>query len=332
MSSDLAAELVACLQALMSTPRRQEPPEELRRVEGFETLYEELSLIKEALKCYANGSFNEKLPLRGTTAGYIKAIEANILHLAWTCRSVAEGDLSLSVDFMGDLSESFNLMIFSLAEKDSRIKAKQAKLLELTEELRQEIAEKEEIEKALRISEAKYREMALRDPLTGLYNRGYFFETASREIEKLRRDSGSLCLLMMDIDHFKKFNDTYGHLCGDEVIKLVAKCVTDTLRKSDLLARYGGEEFSVLLGNTRFEDGLSIAERIRLNISAQPNPACSASSPVTVSVGLRCLSGSEIDSERSAHDILVDSIDRADAALYEAKKRGRNCVVSSEEL
>lgn len=329
LPQELAELAVSYLEKLLMKPHFSESaPPELSTVEGFDLLCGHIRMINETLSNFSGGNFEHKLQMKGAMAGYIKALQANIRHLAWICRSVAEGDFSLRVDFMGALSEAFNLMTTSLAEKNEEIRQKQEEMVKLTGELRLEIHKKEKMEEALRASEEMYREKALHDPLTGLYNRGYFFEAASRELENIKRRKDSrLCVLMMDIDHFKRFNDTYGHLCGDEVIKIVADCVTRALRKSDIFARYGGEEFSVLLTDTDLETGIAIAERIRVMVASQPNPASNGvADTVTISIGICEVSSADINPLSTGRKILVETINKADTALYTAKHKGRNMV------
>ncbi|MDL2260551.1 GGDEF domain-containing protein, partial [Deltaproteobacteria bacterium OttesenSCG-928-K17] len=202
-----------------------------------------------------------------------------------------------------------------------------------THELQVEVKRKEEMEAALRASEEMYRQRALHDPLTGLYNRGYFFEAVAREIESLKRRKNShCCLVMMDIDYFKKFNDSYGHLCGDQALKMVASTIDSSLRKSDIFARYGGEEFSLYLANADMEKGSTIAERIRLAVASQPSPAPDGQKPVTISLGLCAINSTCLNPLSSGSKILLDAMAVADAALYTAKEKGRNMVWASEFL
>lgn len=304
-------------------------------VEGLEPLCQALLDLKDVLASFSKGDFSKKYRQTGSLAGYVKALQSNIRHLAWQCVAVADGDLTQQVDFMGELSEAFNRMTASLAAKHEEIQQKQEQLTELTRNLQQEIKKKEEIADALRASEEMYRERSLHDPMTGLYNRAYFFESAAREMDSIKRQtSGRACIVMMDIDHFKRFNDTYGHICGDAVIKLVASSVSGILRKSDIFARYGGEEFVIFLANANLETGSAIAERIRATVEAQPSPAPGGQAPVTISVGLCSLTNAGVDSSANCDQILMNALAAADAALYQAKDSGRNrvCVAAKASL
>ena len=166
--------------------------------------------------------------------------------------------------------------------------------------------------------------LLVRDYLTGLYNRKFFMERFVEEHAWAARYQEPLSFIILDIDHFKKINDTYGHSCGDEVLRQLAKTLTSALRAHDIVARYGGEEFVILLSNTSADDSLTVAEKIRVTIQecdfyCQEN---TVKLPVTVSVG--------VTSTDSEFDLQPDSlIIRADQALYEAKAAGRNKVMAS---
>jgi len=161
----------------------------------------------------------------------------------------------------------------------------------------------------------RLRWLAAKDPLTGLINRGFFDERMQAEVARTVRSGRLLSVAMIDIDHFKKFNDEFGHLVGDEVLRVLAKLFQKSLRKSDLVARYGGEEFIVLFPETPAEFAVLTAERLRVSVEA---------TTVTVSVGVAELPTDGKD--------MRSVIDRADMRLYEAKNAGRNRVVGPQEV
>lgn len=169
--------------------------------------------------------------------------------------------------------------------------------------------------------EVQLERAATTDPLTGLYNRRYFIETAERELARARRYSKPLSVLMLDIDHFKRINDTYGHPVGDEVLKLLARQAAPQLRKLDVLARLGGEEFAVLLSETGGDGAALLAERLRKSLSELTVRAMGATLKFTVSIGC-----AEVMVNSQGEDIL-SALERADEALYRAKESGRNRVV-----
>jgi diguanylate cyclase (GGDEF)-like protein len=168
------------------------------------------------------------------------------------------------------------------------------------------------------------REEALRlsytDDLTGIYNHRFFIEQLTLEVERQKRYPTPLSLLMIDIDYFKNYNDTNGHLAGDQVLKAVSILIQRGVRQTDIVARYGGEEFSAILINAGREKALEIAERVRRNVAETrfPNESAQPNKHVTVSVGVATFS--------SPVSSLTDLIREADHALYRAKKRGRNRI------
>lgn len=167
------------------------------------------------------------------------------------------------------------------------------------------------------------RILADTDPLTGLYNRRAFREFTVEAMNFFRRKKRSLGVLVIDIDFFKRVNDTYGHSVGDEVIKAVGQMVQQEARAIDKVARFGGEEFVVLMQETESEGPAVLAERIRVKIASQliAHPDIGTIS-VTVSIGATMA----IRSDRDIEDV----IERADRALYKAKSEGRNRVVADE--
>jgi diguanylate cyclase (GGDEF)-like protein len=163
-------------------------------------------------------------------------------------------------------------------------------------------------------------ELSLKDPLTGLSNRRHLNAVLEREIEVVARSGNSCLLLMLDIDHFKKVNDTYGHVAGDQVLQAVARCLTGCIRPQDTLARFGGEEFAVLMPDCQFSYGEAVAERIRLSVASLSIPLSPLQQiQVTISIG-----GAFAPVwVRSTSDLWIE---RADTKLYLAKSSGRNQV------
>ena len=167
--------------------------------------------------------------------------------------------------------------------------------------------------------EKKLKALALKDALTGLYNRGSFDTKLKDEFNRSKRYGRELSLLMLDIDFFKKVNDTYGHQAGDEALKAIADIISSTVRLTDYSARYGGEEFLVILPETGREKAVEVAERIRLYIEEKEiNVLEDKTIHLTVSIGVS--TSSNCNSEEK---LLKD----VDSALYKAKEGGRNKVV-----
>jgi diguanylate cyclase (GGDEF)-like protein len=164
----------------------------------------------------------------------------------------------------------------------------------------------------------KVESLAATDALTGLFNRRYFETALSRELARAERTSSRVSLLVLDIDHFKSFNDTYGHAMGDLVLRKVASVLTGALRKADVLARFGGEEFVVVLPQATDRGALESAERLRESVERSAIHPGGPRKHVTVSIGVAMFP----DDAKTAEELLKT----ADAALYDAKRSGRNRV------
>lgn len=167
---------------------------------------------------------------------------------------------------------------------------------------------------------------AQKDSLTRLYNHGHFQDVLKREIERATRYRNPLSLVMLDIDHFKNFNDTWGHQTGDRALKQAALLLTALVRGTDLPARYGGEEFALLLPQTDYLDALELAERLRHGMERKVQVA----GPRGEKIGLTASLG-VASFPRHAEDA-AELVMCADAALYLAKERGRNCVFGADDV
>jgi diguanylate cyclase (GGDEF)-like protein len=165
-------------------------------------------------------------------------------------------------------------------------------------------------------------EVSSRDALTGLYNRWFVMEKIDSEMNRAVRHGSPMSLLMLDIDHFKRVNDTWGHGAGDQVLQGIGQLLRDSCRVYDVPGRYGGEEFCIVLPETKPGSTGIVAERIRSRIEATTMPCGDTSIAVTASIGI---AGMEMP---ESSDLLSPAalIDRADRALYSAKNRGRNRV------
>jgi diguanylate cyclase (GGDEF)-like protein len=204
-----------------------------------------------------------------------------------------------SNDEIGELAKYFNIMVDRL----------EAQIRTLDEKVREKTA--------------KLEALAVTDPLTQLYNRRYFTEISNAMFAMAKRQKEPLSIIMLDIDHFKKVNDTYGHLVGDRVIRRLADVIRKIKRESDIACRFGGEEFILLLPKTDKEGARELAERIRMHIASQ-KVAMEDGAYVTFTVSAG-VSESILESDQSVEE----SIRRADDAMYKAKRAGRNstCVL-----
>ncbi len=202
------------------------------------------------------------------------------------------------------------------------LSSKNQALLEMNRELEAKIHERTH-----ELAEANTRlaQLAVTDGLTGLYNHRHLHERLSLEVERSQRSGLPLSLLMLDVDHFKQFNDSYGHPAGDEVLRQVARVLNDARRANDVVARYGGEEFAVILVDTAKFTAAKVAERVRERIAAHDftDAATTAGkgTNITVSLGVATFPDDGSDAE--------GLVRAADTALYAAKRAGRNRVVLS---
>jgi diguanylate cyclase (GGDEF)-like protein len=196
----------------------------------------------------------------------------------------------------------------------------------LLEELAVQIAialQQAELYEQLQIVNQELEQLAIQDELTGLSNRRHFDRVLYQEWNRSRREETAISLFLLDIDYFKQYNDTYGHLAGDFCLQQVAQVLRNVIqRTTDLVARYGGEEFAIILPNTNISNTVHLAEKIRQQVEALqiPHLNSSVSDYVTISVGVASL----IPSEHLTPQTLVHS---ADQALYQAKQNGRNCII-----
>jgi two-component system cell cycle response regulator len=163
--------------------------------------------------------------------------------------------------------------------------------------------------------------MSVRDELTGMFNRRYFREALEREISGAQRYNHGLALCMIDLDHFKRVNDTHGHLCGDRVLQEFGRLLGDSIRKYDVGCRYGGEEFAVILPDTPLDKAVSLCERFRERVQEHEFKYEALTLRITASAGVAARATGALITGRQL-------VDLADKALYQAKSQGRNQVVA----
>lgn len=220
--------------------------------------------------------------------------------------TVAGGDLDVDLPVLaggevGYLTEVFNDMVARLRQGRDELDA---------------------INKTLREKNEELQLLSITDGLTGLYNRKHLMETVIAEVKRSRRHEHQFAVLMLDIDHFKRYNDTCGHLAGDDVLRKMSAVFKKSVRDCDYVARYGGEEFLIILPETTAEEAVNVAERLRLQVEDEKVGEEGGAEVVTVSVGVASFPENGDDPEAI--------ISGADSALYEAKMSGRNRVVLAD--
>ena len=279
-----------------SAPSEAELPEFLRECEKFQATSHLLYEIRALTGALSRGDLEYHCTAKGYVAGALKAFQANLRHLTWQAQRIAEGEYNHRVDFLGDFSTAFNRMAEQLGSTIDNLQG-------ITEE---------------------YKDLSHRDALTGVYNRYAFFKFSEPLLAKYSRPFRASTLIMADIDKFKQINDTYGHLCGDEVLKAFAVCLNSALRAEDVCCRYGGEEFVILMPDTPLNVGRRVAERLRRATAEMRIPCEGMVVQVSASFGL-----AETDALKGTEpftDQFKVFLRRADEHLYEAKSTGRNRV------
>ncbi len=201
---------------------------------------------------------------------------------------------------------------------NKNLKERQEELLLISEKLKESEAQYRKVAEEVVLKNELLQETAITDALTGLRNRNFFNLSVSEDFERAKRYGTKLSIMIIDLDHFKRINDTYGHIAGDEVIKDLSIALQKSLRKADHLARWGGEEFVVLLSDTQLYDAVEVAEKLR---RAAESLIHFEKEIVTISIGVSTL---------TEEDTLESWFERTDRALYHAKQQGRNRFCISE--
>ena len=251
-------------------------------------------------------------------ASVVQPIEA----LSDAARRIAEDEDGVELldldsrDEVGVLTRSFKLMWSRLTSKALDLERSQQETEKAVCQMQEKNAELQRVNEVL-------EQLSITDGLTKLHNHRYFQEQLHREIRRADRVGDPLALVLIDIDHFKSWNDEFGHAAGDEILRDIALVMNDLVRETDILARYGGEEFALILPKTDVEGALQLAEKIRTGVAAASLAAGLREDPVplTVSVGVNVYDGDQ-----------RDLFEGADRALYSAKDAGRDCVKLAEAL
>jgi diguanylate cyclase len=243
-------------------------------------------------------------------------IEASIGNADDYSKSLAGAAASMSGE--GE-RENIRMIVETLVEATREVETKNQVMQQSLKDSRQEIRELQENLEVVRTE-------SLTDPLTTLSNRKFFDDSIERLIKEAAAANEPLSIILTDIDHFKKFNDTYGHMTGDQVLRLVAVSLKHNVKGQDVAARYGGEEFAVILPKTSLAHAITVADHIRRAVQSKELMRRSTGETlgrVTISLG--------VATWRKGDDV-TSIIERADACLYAAKGAGRNCVISETVL
>ena len=223
-------------------------------------------------------------------------------------------DVIVMTGYSGDYSyeEAINMGASDFVIKPVRLE-------ELLLRLKRVLKERELTQERVRMME-KLQRLAITDGLTKLHNSRSFYSQLEVEVDRFNRYKHPLSLLLLDIDHFKEYNDNYGHLEGDKVLVRISQLIKACLRKLDTAYRYGGEEFTVILPETSGEEAVLVAERIRKTIQTEKfKPESAKELGITISIGV---------AQYAAEEQLSTFIQRADKAMYQSKQQGRNRVTS----
>lgn len=301
-------------------------PQALAAIPEVVEIHDYIVQLRKRLGEYAKGNFTNDVTERGIVAGSIKAIQANMRHLIWQMGRVQKGSLAQRIDFMGDFSDAFNIMVTRLDNALTSLREKEDELLVITNELKSEVDKRGAALSALKKSEETFRYLAEHDPLTSLLNRRSFIAQSEVELARNSIMDTPCCVALMDVDHFKKFNDTHGHLNGDKALRSIAEIGSSTLRSNDYMGRYGGEEFIFFFSKCDLEQGRHAANRVRSLVQDTPIKLDVGTAPTTASFGVTCIP----PSASTDGDIMSHAIACADKALYQAKNNGRNNVCTAE--
>lgn len=319
-----AADVAEHVHGLFFSNKAPELTPALAAVPSLPDIHQSILELRRQLGRYAKGDFSSEIALRGVVAGMLKALQANMRHLIWQMEQIKAGDLTQRVDFMGEFADAFNNMAQQLDDALTALHEKEAQLTAITNELQQEVEKRGAALSALQKSEENFKYLAEHDPLTNLLNRRSFFARAEMEMARNTIMDQYSSVVVMDVDHFKNFNDTYGHLDGDQALKHIAKVGGSTLRDNDIMGRLGGEEFIFFFSKTNQEQGRMAAERIRKLIASAPVEFDDASVTITASFGVVSVPPGQA---KGVHvGLMQHAIELADQALYRSKAQGRNQV------
>ncbi|MDR1466471.1 MAG: GGDEF domain-containing protein [Treponema sp.] len=268
-------------------------------------LHDDIWAMREILTAFANDDFSVNIKKKGVVFDNLRTLQEHINSIFILMQLVEQGNFSQQYPLTNSFSIAFNRM---MNQFDSTLSS-----------MRDE-------EKALQERESHLKYLADHDPLTGIMNRRAFTEQALGVLRMAALKGLSCGIVMIDIDFFKKFNDTYGHLAGDEALKHFVEVISRTMRKDDFLGRYGGEEFIFFFCKADKKTGVAIAERLREKLVSSPVPLDGGTVALAASFGVAM--ASDVNATVIDEKFIEKLIHNADVALYHAKNTGRNKVVA----
>ena len=320
---------IECLQDAKEIPPI---PELFADDDSFISYRKKILELRNTLSALSRGNLSTRITAKGFIAGSCKSLQANLRHLMWKVNQVEVGDYDHSVDFLGDLSISFNNMVLKLKTTVEALMQKEESLTVLAVSLQNEAKKRSELLQRLKKSEQKFKHLAQHDPLTDLLNRRSFFSFAEDALASAATLNEPCCVAMLDIDNFKLLNDKYGHIEGDLALQFVVNQSLAALRQTDIMGRYGGEEFIFLFTYTGEEHGYIAANRVRNAIEQQAFSFENGDRMyLTASIGFTVIMPDRATTDYG--QTLRLGITQADAALYQAKAQGKNrvCLARPQE-
>ena len=279
------------LQLILNLLTRSKPPDNelihkaISENPEFEQLYNNIIAIREMSYSIVRGDLSKNVSEKGFVISNLKALQSTLKHLTWQTRQITDGDFTQKVDFLGDFSDAFNNMVDKLANITTQLE-----------------------------------DLARLDDLTKIPNRLSLNQFFKHEFSIAKYKNKELCVCIFDIDFFKRINDTYGHVAGDQILIQFADILSKLFRHTDIFGRYGGEEFMAILPDIQLEHVVKIAQRaIHCIETADFIIDEDRKTKITVSVGISML--------RPDDQTYEDMIKRSDNALYIAKNSGKNCMI-----
>ena len=290
--------ILSYLSSLVFDPTLPVMPDFIEDIPSAKNLSKTLIEIREALIKSKKGDFSYSVTSKGFMGGALKALQANLNHIAWIARQVADGDYDQRMDFMGEFSAAFNSMTEQTASALKRLN------------------EQRDL----------FNYKALHDPLTGLKNRAYFDEQIINEIARAKRSTSSLAIVIIDVDKFKNVNDTLGHQAGDMLLIEIASRLLKGTREIDTVARIGGDEFGMLWPNftSNLDHFIKIKDRLISHVNSYFELE-GTEYKISLSIGISIY---PFDGDEPQSLLKI-----ADAAMYDAKKINQtSCVFACSDI